>query len=83
MGFLSMPTRPDTMRTTKSCLYLVRPGGLIVVDNTLRRGRVVDRHDKEPDTLALRAINLKIASDERVDRVLLPIASGMTFARRR
>lgn len=67
----------------EACLRLVRPGGLIVLDNTLRRGRVANPDDTEPDTLALRAINRKIAGDERVDRVLLPIASGMTLARRR
>lgn len=67
----------------EACLRLVRPGGLIVLDNTLRRGRVADPVDEEPDTLALREINEKIAGDERVDRVLLPIASGMTLARLR
>jgi O-methyltransferase len=67
----------------EASLRLVRPGGLLVLDNTLRRGRVVIEADVEPDTLALRAINTKIAADERVDRVLLPIASGMTLARRR
>jgi predicted O-methyltransferase YrrM len=67
----------------ESSLRLVRPGGLLVLDNTLRRGRVAIEADVEPDTLALRAINTKIAADERVDRVLLPIASGMTLARRR
>lgn len=67
----------------EACLRLVRPGGLILLDNTLRRGRVADPHDVEPDTEALRAFNKMIAVDERVDRVLIPIASGMTLARRR
>jgi O-methyltransferase len=53
------------------------------VDNTLRRGRVADANDLDADTLALRTLNTKIAMDERVDRVLLPIASGMTLARQR
>ena len=64
-------------------LRLVRPGGLIVLDNTLRRGRVADPNDGEADTVALRNMNTRIAGDERVDCVLLPIASGMTLARRR
>jgi predicted O-methyltransferase YrrM len=64
-------------------LRLIRPGGLIVLDNTLRRGRLADPSESDADTLALRAINTKIARDERVDRVLLPIASGMTLARLR
>lgn len=67
----------------ETCLRPVRPGGLIVLDNTLRRGRVADPHDVEPDTEALRAFNRTIAGDERVDRVLIPVASGMTLARRR
>ena len=64
-------------------LRLVRAGGLIVLDNMLRRGRVADPNETDADTRALRQLNTKIARDERVDRVLLPIASGMTFARRR
>jgi predicted O-methyltransferase YrrM len=67
----------------ESALRLVRPGGLIVLDNTLRRGRVANPDDNDPDTVALQMLNAKIARDERVDRVLLPIASGMTLARRR
>jgi predicted O-methyltransferase YrrM len=64
-------------------LRLLRPGGLIVLDNTLRRGRVADPNEVDADTVALRGLNTKIAADERVDRVLLPIATGMTLARRR
>jgi O-methyltransferase len=67
----------------ESALRLVRPGGLIILDNMLRRGRVADPNENDADTLALRKLNSKIASDGRVDRVLLPIASGMTLARRR
>jgi predicted O-methyltransferase YrrM len=67
----------------EAALRLVRPGGLIVLDNMLRRGRVADPCDREADTATLRYMNTKIAADERVDRVLLPIASGMTLARRR
>ena len=67
----------------EAALRLTRPGGLVVLDNTLRRGRVADANDLDADTLALRTLNTKIAMDERVDRVLLPIASGMTLARQR
>jgi predicted O-methyltransferase YrrM len=67
----------------EAALRLVRLGGLIVLDNMLRRGRVADPCDGEADTVALRNMNAKIAADDRVDRVLLPIASGMTLARRR
>ena len=64
-------------------LTLVRAGGLIVLDNTLRHGDVANQDSRDPRTVSVRALNAKIASDERVDRVLLPIADGMTLVRRR
>jgi O-methyltransferase len=67
----------------ESSLQLVRPGGLILLDNMLRRGKVADPDETDANTVATRALNTKIAKDERVDRVLLPIATGMTLARRR
>jgi O-methyltransferase len=67
----------------ESAQRLVRPNGLIVLDNMLRRGRVADPQDTDRDTVALRMLNAKIASDDRVQFVLLPIATGMTLARRR
>jgi predicted O-methyltransferase YrrM len=67
----------------ESALRLVRPGGLIVLDNMLRRGRAADPSESDADTVAIRELNVKIANDNRVDRVLLPIASGMTLVRRR
>lgn len=63
------------------CLRLVRPGGLIAVDNVLWGGRVVDDQADDEDTLAIRALNDKIAADERVSMVLLPVADGVTLAR--
>jgi predicted O-methyltransferase YrrM len=67
----------------EAALRLVRPAGLIILDNMLRRGRVADPSEIDPDTVALRRLNAKLAGDDRVDCVLLPIASGMTLARRR
>jgi predicted O-methyltransferase YrrM len=67
----------------ETALRLVRPGGLIVFDNMLRRGRVADPKETDPDSLAIRALNAKIATDERIDRVLLPVGDGMTLVRRR
>jgi O-methyltransferase len=64
-------------------LRLVRAGGLIVFDNMFRLGRVADPKETDPDSVSIRRLNAKIAVDERVDRVLLPVADGMTLVRRR
>lgn len=64
-------------------LRLVRPGGLIVLDNVLWHGRVADEGASGVDIIALRALNAKIAADERVDRVVLTVCDGMTLVRRR
>jgi predicted O-methyltransferase YrrM len=64
-------------------LRLVRPGGLIAFDNTLWGGAVLDTDPDDEDTRALQALNAKLADDERVTLCLLPIADGVTLARRR
>ncbi|MEF8793654.1 O-methyltransferase [Thiohalorhabdus sp.] len=65
------------------CLELVRPGGLILVDNVLRYGRVADpAWYGDPMTEAIRTFNDKAVADERVDLVMLPIADGLTLARK-
>jgi predicted O-methyltransferase YrrM len=63
------------------CLRLVRPGGLILLDNTLWSGRVADPDNGEDDTRAIRAINDRIAGDDRVEQVILPIGDGLTLVR--
>lgn len=63
-------------------LRLLRPGGVAVFDNMLRLGRAADPDETDPDPVAIRRLNAKIAEDERVDRVLLPVADGMTLVRR-
>ncbi len=65
------------------CLQLVRPNGLIVIDNTLWSGKVADPNDQEPDTVAIRQFNHLLKDDERVDISLLPIGDGLTLARKR
>jgi predicted O-methyltransferase YrrM len=62
------------------CLTLVRPGGLIAVDNVLWSARVIDPADQEKDTRAIRAFNEKLKSDQRVWLSLLPIRDGVTLA---
>jgi len=64
-------------------LRLVRPGGLIMLDNVLWGGDVADPRNNEPDTNALRALNVKLQGDERVDLSMLPLADGLTLARKR
>ncbi|OEZ55053.1 class I SAM-dependent methyltransferase [Duganella sp. HH105] len=64
------------------CMQLVRPGGLIAIDNTLWSGRVAERADSD-DTAALQALNIKLHHDERVDLSMLPLGDGLTLARRR
>src|SRR5918996_1115501 len=58
-------------------LQLVRSGGLIAIDNVLWSGRVADDSVQDDDTKAIRALNAKIAADERVDVVMVPIADGV------
>ena len=64
-------------------LELMRPGGLVVLDNTLWRGKVADPTISDADTEALRALNTKLAGDERVTLSLLPVGDGVTLARKR
>ncbi len=65
------------------CLRLVRPGGLIAIDNVLWSGAVTNLSDRSEATLALRALNSKISNDTRADLCLLPIGDGLTLVRPR
>ena len=64
------------------CLQLLRPGGLIMVDNTLWNGAVADPSDTDADTVALRAITKKAMSDSRVDAALTAIGDGLLLVRK-
>ena len=64
-------------------LHLIRPGGLIMVDNTLWSGRVADPSDKDANTEALRAFNKKLHDDARITLSMLPLGDGVTLARKR
>lgn len=64
-------------------LALVRPGGLIAIDNVFRDGDVADPNEDDEGVRAIRALNQKIHSDERVDHSILPISDGMTLVRKR
>ncbi|MEU1866293.1 O-methyltransferase [Streptomyces gardneri] len=67
----------------EAALNLVRPEGLIVIDNTLFFGRVVDPDSNDPDTAAVRALNASLRDDPRVDVSMLTMADGITLARKK
>lgn len=64
-------------------LRRLRPNGVMLVDNVLWGGAVVDPGRDDPDTAAIRAFNDMVAADDRVDVVMLPVADGLTIARKR
>jgi len=59
---------------------LLRPGGLLIVDNVLWAGKVIDPAVTDPDTEAIRAFNAKVAADPRMETVMLPVSDGLTLA---
>jgi predicted O-methyltransferase YrrM len=65
----------------EASLDLVRKGGLIAIDNVLWSGAVADDTKQDADTRALRALNLKLRDDRRVDISMLPLGDGLTLAR--
>jgi O-methyltransferase len=66
----------------EQALTLLRPGGLIAVDNTLWGGSVVDAGKTDTDTLAIRAFNTALHADPRIELSLVPIGDGLTLARK-
>jgi len=75
--------KENYLRYYELALELVRPGGLIVADNTLWSGRVADPANGEATTVALRRFNEHLHHDERVDLSLVPVGDGLTLARKR
>ena len=65
------------------CLKLVRPGGIVLIDNVLWGGSVANLADKDADTRAIRALNAKLEADQRVDLALFAVGDGMTCALRK
>ncbi|MBB1255936.1 O-methyltransferase [Streptomyces alkaliterrae] len=60
----------------------LRPGGLMVLDNVLQEGRVVDEAEQGPSVRAVREVNDRIVADKRVSCVMLPLRDGVTLVRR-
>jgi len=75
--------KEDYLRYYGLALELVRPGGLIVADNTLWSGRVIDPSNDEATTVALRRFNETLHTDDRIDLSLVPVGDGLTLARKR
>jgi caffeoyl-CoA O-methyltransferase len=67
----------------EECLRLLRPGGVMMLDNVIRGGRVLDAGDDDPRSVATREVNDRAIADERVDVAMLGIADGITLALKR
>lgn len=67
----------------ENALQLVRQGGLIILDNTVFFGRVVDGGSQDADTVAIRELNASLRDDDRVDMAMLSMADGITLARKK
>jgi len=67
----------------EGCLRLLRPNGLIMLDNTLREGDVLDPPEGDEGTAVIVELNDRIAADDRVDVAMLGIADGVTLVRKR
>jgi predicted O-methyltransferase YrrM len=65
------------------CLTLLRPGGVVLIDNMLWSGAVADPTVGDPDTVALRALAARIHADERVDATLATIGDGLSIVVKR
>jgi caffeoyl-CoA O-methyltransferase len=74
--------KPNYDAYYEACLELVRPGGLIAIDNVLWSGKVADVTQDDESTVALRTLNRKIHGDERVAMTLVPIGDGLTLAQK-
>ena len=61
----------------------IRPGGLIMVDNTFSHGRVIDAGNDNPAVIAVRDLNDHAAADDRVEVAMVPLGDGLTLARKK
>ncbi|MBT4629337.1 MAG: SAM-dependent methyltransferase, partial [Deltaproteobacteria bacterium] len=66
----------------EKCLNLLRPGGLILIDNVLWSGRPANPKVADADTVAIREFNVAVHNDKRVDLSLLSVGDGLTLARK-
>jgi caffeoyl-CoA O-methyltransferase len=75
--------KPNYDAYYERALQLLRPNGLIAIDNTLWSGQVADETVQDESTVALRALNARLCGDERVTLSVLPIGDGLTLALKR
>ncbi len=75
--------KPNYLGYYERCLQLLRPGGLLLIDNVLWGGEVADPAVTDEDTMAIRAVNDRVANDGRVSVSMLPLGDGLTLARKR
>lgn len=74
--------KPNYPHYYEYCLQLVRPGGVIAIDNVLWNGEVINTKNQNENTIAIRALNKKIAQDNRVTICMLPMGDGLTLAKK-
>ena len=67
----------------EKCLNLVRPGGVVAIDNVLWSGAVADVSAMDENTKAIRSLNAKLHKDERVDLSMIPLGDGLTLVRKK
>jgi predicted O-methyltransferase YrrM len=67
----------------EACLKLLRPGGLILIDNVLWGGSVIDEEINDIDTIAIRELNAALTNDLRITLSMLPVGDGLTLALKR
>ena len=75
--------KPSYAAYYEELLRRLRPNGVLLVDNTLWHGAVLDVSAQDDNTRAIRAFNDLVAADDRVDTVLLPVSDGVTLLRKR
>ncbi len=67
----------------EACYSLVKPNGIVAIDNVFWGGSVADTSQQDDDTNAIRALNEKLQQDKRIDLSIIPIGDGLTLARKR
>ena len=75
--------KPNYANYFEQLVPRLRPNGLLLVDNVLWSGRVIDADATDENTVAIRAFNDLVAADPRVDAVMLPVSDGLTLLRKR